>query len=106
MPSYMVTGIIHKEGKVYRSGDEIVLSESHAAEFPKGELLPMELADPGKPIDQMDKKELVALAQKANLEGYSRMNKGQLYAALTGIPVPEEAKAVTDDGQSDEPASD
>lgn len=94
MPKYLATGIIHKAGKVYRDGAEVELTEEQAAAL-KDHVAPMELADPDKPLEDMTKKELVAVAQAANVEGYSRMTKDQLYSVLTGIPVPEQA--VTDD---------
>lgn len=94
MPKFITTGIIVKSGKVYRDGAEIELSEEAAAIL-KDHVAPMELADPDKPLDEMTKKELVAVAQAANVEGYSRMTKDQLYSVLTGIPIPE--TAVNDD---------
>lgn len=101
MPHYQVNGILYHKGKVYRGGAEVELSEEVAAQL-GDTVAPLALADPDKPLDQMTLKELQTVAQAANVEGYSKMRKPELYSVLTGIPVTE--KAVADDG--DESGSD
>lgn len=90
MPTYLVTGIVVKNGKPYKAGTQIELSEEIASQL-TGHVAPMELADPDKPLDEMTLKELQSVAQAANLEGYSKMRKAELHSALTGIPIPEQA---------------
>lgn len=101
MPYFKVEGILHHKGKVYRDNDEVEMSAELAAKL-KGTVFPLELTDPDKPLDKMTLKELQTVAQKANLEGYSKFDKKSLYAALTGTTVPEtEEQAVTVDDESD-----
>lgn len=98
MPEYTVIGILGHKGKTFREGDSIDLSEDVAEQLMANDVVvPKELSDPDKPLDEMTLKELKVVARKANVESYSTKSKAELYAILTGKAPEVEEQAVDND---------
>lgn len=90
MAKYLANGIIEHEGKVYRPGDAIELTEEQAAPL-KQKVLPFELADPEKPVSELTVKELRPLAKKAGIEKAGTLNRGELIDELEAVKSDEQS---------------
>lgn len=92
MPKYITNGIIVQKGRALKDGAVIELTEEQAERLGR-KVIPLEVADPDKPIDTLNLKELKDLAKAAGVEGYSRKDKASLVSVLThiqqGIPASE-----------------
>ena len=84
MPQFYSNSILIQDGKVYRRGQELTLTEEQA-EALGNKVIAKDVADPFKPISEMSVKELKSLAKKTGIDGYSNMNKAELASELEAL---------------------
>lgn len=89
MPEFYATSILAHNGKAVQPGQQLTLDQEVADRLGK-KVVPVEVATPTKPYDQMLMKELRPLAKAAGIEGYSTKERGELLAALQPLQVVSE----------------
>lgn len=109
MGKYKSNGILIHNGSTVWPGDELELTDEQAVEL-GARVLPLEVADPEKPLDEYLLKDLKSLAKKAGITGYSGKDKGTLVTELSALsedaevsaaPSPDEVEVVADEPSGD-----
>lgn len=102
MPEYYSNALLAHKGGVVKYGEKLTLTEEQAAAL-GSKVIPAEVANPDKPVNEMTIKELKPLAKAANVENYTAMNRSQLVEALSAKQVeqPELTDVIADEPSSD-----
>lgn len=95
MAKYIAVSVIKHDGKMYHPGFELEMTPEQAEKLGK-HVVAKEVAAPEKSLNQMTVKELKALADKAGIENYSKLDKAELVAVIEAVQ-PEVVEA---DGHS------